>query len=119
MTGRVNALRFMSLQARMTHRPAAPPLVTRLRKTEKSYSEQQNDETELNDLRDAITEQLVDDPNDMTQTEINDWFTGEEEEQLYQIMTDDEIVADIRRGHTCHTAFRSDYGHTDGRLYDS
>ncbi|KAG8247501.1 Stromal cell-derived factor 2-like protein [Homalodisca vitripennis] len=35
---------------------------------------------------------LVDDPNDLTQTDAND--TGEEE-QLYQIMTDDEIVADI------------------------
>ncbi|KAG8285456.1 hypothetical protein J6590_079737 [Homalodisca vitripennis] len=29
MTGEVNALWFMSQQARMTHRPAAPPLVTR------------------------------------------------------------------------------------------
>lgn len=63
-------------------------------KQKKVDPEQQNKDTELNDLREAIIEQLVDDPNDVTATDIDAWLTGEEEEQ-YQIMTDDEIVADI------------------------
>ncbi|KAG8271342.1 hypothetical protein J6590_065234 [Homalodisca vitripennis] len=50
---------------------------------------------QVNASQDAIIEQLVDDPNDLTQTDVNDWFTGEEEEQLCQIMTDDAIVANI------------------------
>ncbi|KAG8291183.1 hypothetical protein J6590_066673 [Homalodisca vitripennis] len=49
---------------------------------------------ELNDLREAIIEHLVDDPNDLTVADVDAWLTGEEEEQ-YQIMTDDEIVAEV------------------------
>ncbi|KAG8255565.1 hypothetical protein J6590_089647 [Homalodisca vitripennis] len=55
-------------------------------KQKKSYSEQQNDESELNektDLRDAIIEQLVDDPNDLTGS------PGRKKNNY------DEIVADI------------------------
>lgn len=49
---------------------------------------------ELNELREAIVDQLVDDPNDITTADIDAWLVGDNDEQ-WQFMTDDEIVEEI------------------------
>ncbi|XP_054277972.1 jerky protein homolog-like [Macrosteles quadrilineatus] len=66
------------------------------------YRRQSNPQTtvttdaELNDLREAIAEQLVDDPEDLTSADVTAWLDGADDEQC-QIMTDDEIIENVRR----------------------
>lgn len=49
---------------------------------------------ELNNLREAIAEKLVDGPDHLTTADVNSWLAGDEEEQ-HQIMTEDEIVSEV------------------------
>uniref|UniRef100_A0A1B6ELN4 DDE-1 domain-containing protein n=1 Tax=Cuerna arida TaxID=1464854 RepID=A0A1B6ELN4_9HEMI len=72
------------------------PSLTLLKAYEKEKGDcdgHKNKDVELNDLREAIIENLVDDPDNLT-TDVDNWLAGEEEEQS-QIMTDDEIIADV------------------------
>lgn len=55
---------------------------------------QDKPDDDLNNLREIIAEQLVDDPGAITVADVNDWLVGEADE-LQTAMTDDEIVEDV------------------------
>lgn len=50
---------------------------------------------ELNSLQEAISEELVSVCEDLTADDVTNWLDGDDEER-YQVMTDDEIIADAR-----------------------
>ncbi|KAK9727758.1 hypothetical protein QE152_g19053 [Popillia japonica] len=49
-------------------------------------------ETELNNLREAIAEKLVDGPDHLTTAVVNSWLPGDEKEQ-HEVLTEDEIIS--------------------------
>lgn len=64
---------------------------------DKNVENEESVDRELIELRDTISEKLVDRNESLTAEDVNMWLIGEEEENG-QIMTDEEIVEEITRG---------------------
>ncbi|KAG8312451.1 hypothetical protein J6590_023059 [Homalodisca vitripennis] len=63
-------------------------------KAESDSLSQNGTNVELNDLREAIIEQLVDRPDDPTKVDVNARLEGADDKPG-QLMTEDDIIADV------------------------